>query len=97
MGNWQRHLTSKYLMSFQMIPMSSQQNQMSMIYEALMRRLRTVEPDVAPNQVFFIDDKTRNTTAAIDFGLKAIHFDSRKHSIEKVLKPAIIEHGVTID
>jgi FMN phosphatase YigB (HAD superfamily) len=67
------------------------------VYEALMRRLRIVDPSVTPNQVIFIDDKSRNTTTAEEFGLHTILFDARKQNVKNDLVPAIKRLGVTID
>jgi HAD superfamily hydrolase (TIGR01509 family) len=67
----------------------------AIIYEHLIRRIKKQIPDIKPEQVVFIDDKLRNVQAAQEQGIKGIHFDARKQSIQ-VLKDALTEYGVNV-
>ncbi|KAL0479888.1 hypothetical protein AKO1_007373 [Acrasis kona] len=65
------------------------------VYEGMLSRIKLVDPHVSLDQIIFIDDKKRNTDAAIHFGIThSIHFDARKQSVEQHLRPQLEQFSI---
>ncbi|KAL0484845.1 gph [Acrasis kona] len=66
------------------------------VYEKLIDRLRSIDSNLIPEQILFIDDKQRNVNAAKKVGINSFVFDARYHGVKSNLVPSLLEYGIDI-